>query len=195
MTFDESDLAPSRATKLINAKPNPSIHPMTKQPGDRGRRRRVTSDWLQVNQGLCDHGGLQRGINRFGRSIACGEGFTLIIQSGGFRILAATEPVDFRKGMDGLAALIVNSFDLDLYDGAIWLVRSRRADRVKVIVWDDSGLILAMKRLRDSRFVFPMGSTLSAHSRPSALDRSCAEAVVRTCNAISRSCPVIDPRH
>ncbi|OYU37428.1 MAG: hypothetical protein CFE33_20830 [Pseudorhodobacter sp. PARRP1] len=135
---------------------------MTKQPGDRGRRRRVMSDWVQVNQGFFDHGGLQRGINRFGRRIACGEGFTLIIQSGGFRIFAATEPVDFRKGMDGLVAYIANSFDLGPYDGAIWLILSRRADLVKVIVLDGSGLILAMKRLQDSRFVCPMGSTLSA---------------------------------
>jgi len=52
MTFDESDLAPSRATKLINAKPNPPNHPMTKQPGDRGRRRRVMSDGVQLNQGF-----------------------------------------------------------------------------------------------------------------------------------------------
>ncbi|OYU37739.1 MAG: hypothetical protein CFE33_19540 [Pseudorhodobacter sp. PARRP1] len=80
--------------------------------------------------------------------------------------------------MDGPAAHIANSFDLDLYDGAIWLFRSRRVDRVKVIVWDGCGLILAMKRLRDSRFVFPIGSTLSAQCRQSALHPSTTESVL-----------------
>jgi transposase len=96
----------------------------------------------------------------------------LIIPSGGFRIFVATEPVDFRKGMDGLVAEIANRFDLDPYDGAIWLFRSRRADRVKVIVWDGSGLILAMKRLRDSRFVWP-----KAQSGPLTLSKPQFEAL------------------
>ena len=71
----------------------------------------------------------------------------MIIPSGNFRIFVATEPVDFRKGMDWLVARIANSFNLNPYGGAIWVFRSRRADRLKLIVWDGTGLVLVMKRL------------------------------------------------
>jgi transposase len=79
----------------------------------------------------------------------------MIIPSGGFRIFLASEPVDFRKGMDGLVAHIAGQFDLDPFDGAIWIFRSRRADRLKLIVWDGTGLVLVLKRLEDGRFVWP----------------------------------------
>jgi transposase len=79
----------------------------------------------------------------------------VIIPSGGFRIYLATEPVDFRKGMDGLVAHIAGQFDLDPFDGAIWIFRSRRADRLKLIVWDGTGLVLVLKRLEGRRFIWP----------------------------------------
>jgi len=79
----------------------------------------------------------------------------MILPSGSFRIYLAAEPVDFRKGMDGLVAHIANHFDLDPFDGAIWVFRSRRADRLKMIVWDGSGLVLVMKRLNGQRFTWP----------------------------------------
>lgn len=78
-----------------------------------------------------------------------------MIPSNSFRIYFATKPIDFRKGMDGLVAHVANSFDLDPYDGAIWVFRSRRADRLKLIVWDGSGLVMAVKRLNGKQFVWP----------------------------------------
>jgi transposase len=79
----------------------------------------------------------------------------MISPAGNFRIFLATEPVDFRKGMDGLAACVANSFDLDPYSGAIYVFRSRRADRLKLLVWDGSGLVLITKRLNGKRFTWP----------------------------------------
>jgi len=79
----------------------------------------------------------------------------VIIPSGGFRIYLATEPIDFRKGMNGLVGLIAANFAFDPFDGAIWVFRSRRADRLKLIVWDGTGLVLAMKRLHGKRFLWP----------------------------------------
>ncbi|TDK50350.1 IS66 family insertion sequence element accessory protein TnpB [Antarcticimicrobium luteum] len=79
----------------------------------------------------------------------------MISPSGNFRIFLAAEPVDFRKGMDGLAACVANNFDLDPYSGAIYVFRSRRADRLKLLVWDGSGLVLIMKRLNGKRFTWP----------------------------------------
>lgn len=72
-----------------------------------------------------------------------------------FKIYVANSPVDFRKGMDGLAAIVVNEFDLDPFDGAIFVFRSKRADRLKIIVWDGTGLVLVHKRIEGKGFVWP----------------------------------------
>ena len=83
----------------------------------------------------------------------------MIAHPGNFRIFLATEPVDFRKGMDGLAAVIANNFNLDPFCGAVYVFRSRRADRLKLIVWDGTGLVRVMKRLERKRFTWPQPQT------------------------------------
>lgn len=79
----------------------------------------------------------------------------MITPAGNFRIFLVTHPVDFRKGMDGLAGHVAEDFDRDPFDGAIYVFRSRRADRLKMIVWDGTGLVLVMKRLNGTRFIWP----------------------------------------
>lgn len=79
----------------------------------------------------------------------------MITPAGSFRIFLATQPVDFRKGMDGLAGHVTACFDLDPFSGAIYVFRSRRADRLKLIVWDGTGMVLITKRLQDRGFVWP----------------------------------------
>ncbi len=76
----------------------------------------------------------------------------MISPSGSFRIFLASEPIDFRKGVDGLVAHVANHFELDPVDSAIYVFRSRRADRLKLLVWDGTGLVLTMKRLNGGRF-------------------------------------------
>jgi len=76
----------------------------------------------------------------------------VIALPGGVRVLIATRPVDFRKGMDGLAALVKEHLRADPYSGAVFVFRARRADRVKLIVWDGTGLCLLAKRLEKGRF-------------------------------------------
>lgn len=79
----------------------------------------------------------------------------MIFPANGYRIFMATEPVDFRKGMDGLAAHVANTFDLDPYSGAFFVFRSRAGDKIKVLLWDGTGLVLIFKRLNDKKFVWP----------------------------------------
>lgn len=74
---------------------------------------------------------------------------------GSFRIYLAAQPVDFRKGMNGLAAHVANHLDLDPFSGASHVFRSRRADRLKLLVWDGSGLVLVMKRMQGARLTWP----------------------------------------
>lgn len=63
------------------------------------------------------------------------------------RVLVATRPVDFRKGMGGLAALVKDHLLKDPYSGVVYVFRAKRADRVKMIWWDGTGLWLLAKTL------------------------------------------------
>jgi transposase len=79
----------------------------------------------------------------------------MIVPSGAVRVLVATRPVDFRKGMDGLAALVQESLGCDPYSGVIYVFRAKRSDRVKLLLWDGSGLMLVSKRLEQGSFRWP----------------------------------------
>jgi transposase len=71
------------------------------------------------------------------------------------RILLAARPVDFRKGMDGLAALVQRALRADPFQGDVFIFRARRADRVKILVYDGTGLCLYSKRLEVGGFCWP----------------------------------------
>ena len=79
----------------------------------------------------------------------------MIAVASGLKVLIATKPVDFRKGMDGLAALVKEHLGADPFSGAVFVFRAKRADRLKLIVWDGTGLCLFAKRLEDGRFRWP----------------------------------------
>jgi transposase len=71
------------------------------------------------------------------------------------RILIASKPVDFRKGINGLAALVSTALGANPYSGDIYVFRSKRNDRLKLVVWDGSGMVLLTKVLEDRRFTWP----------------------------------------
>lgn len=61
------------------------------------------------------------------------EGWPVIGPTGAVRVMAATKPVDFRKGAEGLAALVRDTMKADPFSGAVYVFRARRADRIKMI--------------------------------------------------------------
>ena len=71
------------------------------------------------------------------------------------RIVVATKPVDFRKGHDGLAALVKNELRKEPFTGTVFVFRAKRADRLKLLYWDGTGLVMAYKRLEDATFTWP----------------------------------------
>jgi transposase len=73
----------------------------------------------------------------------------------GARILLATRPVDFRKGAHGLAALAQEVLGENPFSGTVIVYRSKRSDRVKILVWDTSGLVLVWKQLQHESFRWP----------------------------------------
>ena len=75
--------------------------------------------------------------------------------TGPLRVTVATKPVDFRKGAEGLAALVREAMGADPFSGSVYVFRARRADRVKLIYWDGTGVCLFAKRLEDGTFRWP----------------------------------------
>ena len=71
------------------------------------------------------------------------------------KVLIAAQPVDFRKGMDALAGRVAECLSENPYAGTIFVFRSKRTDRVKILAFDGTGLILATKRLEEGRFTWP----------------------------------------
>ncbi len=79
----------------------------------------------------------------------------MIFPSHRVRIVVATKPVDFRKGHDGLAALVQNELGKMPFTGTVFVFRAKRADRLKLLYWDGSGLVMTYKRLEEHSFVWP----------------------------------------
>ena len=83
------------------------------------------------------------------------------------RILVSAKPVDFRKGIDGLAALCRRELAADPMSGCVFVFRNRRGTSVKLLVYDGQGFWLCQKRLSSGRFRFwPKGEkelSLAAH--------------------------------
>ncbi len=85
------------------------------------------------------------------------------------RILVAIDPVDFRRGIDGLAQLCRSRLDADPFSGTVFVFRSRQAKAIKLLVYDGQGFWLCTKRLSHDRFRFWPGigqgvrSSLQAH--------------------------------
>jgi transposase len=73
----------------------------------------------------------------------------------GARILLAIRPVDFRKGAHTLAALAQEALGEDPFSGAVIVYRTKRSDRIKILVWDTSGLVLVWKQLQQGSFRWP----------------------------------------
>jgi transposase len=68
------------------------------------------------------------------------------------KILVAVEPVDFRKGIDGLARLCKELLQQDPFAGTVFAFRNRRGTAVKVLMYDGQGFWLCHKRLSENRF-------------------------------------------
>ncbi len=73
----------------------------------------------------------------------------------GARILLAIRPVDFRKGAHSLAAFAQEALGEDPFSGAVIVYRAKRSDRIKILVWDTSGLVLIWKQLQQGSFRWP----------------------------------------
>jgi transposase len=68
------------------------------------------------------------------------------------------EAVDCRKSINGLAALVEQSLQLDPLARAVYAFTNRRRDRVRLLLWDRNGFWILAKRLEQDRFKWPSGA-------------------------------------
>lgn len=83
------------------------------------------------------------------------------------RVLLACAPADFRRGIDGLAALCRQRLQADPMDGAIFVFRNRRGTALKLLCYDGQGFWLCQKRFSQGRLSW-WPSTPEASERLSA---------------------------
>lgn len=70
-------------------------------------------------------------------------------------VYLSREPVDFRKGINGLAILVEQQLLLSPFSEHMFVFSNRRRDRVKILYWERSGFCLWQKRLEKERFKWP----------------------------------------
>ena len=62
---------------------------------------------------------------------------------------------DLRKGIDGLAAMVQQEFELDPFTNTLFLFCGIRRDRIKGLYWEQDGFILLYKRLERGVYQWP----------------------------------------
>jgi transposase len=80
------------------------------------------------------------------------------------RIYVCLTPTDMRKSFDSLAAVVREGLGYDPLSGHLFVFRSRRGDRVKLLWWDRDGLTLYYRRLEKGTFRFPTNNDPEARS-------------------------------
>ena len=85
------------------------------------------------------------------------------------RVFVAIEPADLRSSFNGLSALVEQQLEQDPLSGHLFVFANRRANRVKVLYWDGSGLWVCAKRLEQGRFSWPRAKGVSKTLRTEQL--------------------------
>lgn len=71
------------------------------------------------------------------------------------------EPVDMRGGIESLSQRVQNLLGRSPCDGTAYAFRNRRGSRMKLLIWDGTGVWLAQRRLHQGHFVWPQAQTKS----------------------------------
>jgi transposase len=98
------------------------------------------------------------------------------------RVFAYPEPVDLRKGYDGLYGLVKQGLRRDPLSGELFLFCNRRRRGCKVLVWDGTGLCVFQKRLERGRFA----SLFREDARPIELTGSELALFIEGCELVGR---------
>lgn len=75
--------------------------------------------------------------------------------TGADKVYIACGYTDLRKGIDGLASIVQQQFQLDPFSNALFLFCGRRRDRIKALYWEGDGFVLLYKRLEAGAYQWP----------------------------------------
>ena len=81
----------------------------------------------------------------------------MLIFSSAVRVFVAVQPCDMRKSFDSLAALVKDVLHKNPFEGHLFVFKSRRGDRVKILYWSAGGFCQWYRRLEKGTFRFPEG--------------------------------------
>jgi transposase len=82
--------------------------------------------------------------------------------SGSLQVYVAIDPIDMRKGFEGLYAAVSEKLLSDVKSGALFAFTNKRHTRLKVLYWDKTGLWLMTKRLEKGTFCWPRSAEAGA---------------------------------
>lgn len=72
-----------------------------------------------------------------------------------YPVYLSCREVDMRKSINGLAAIVQGSFEMDPFTGAVFVFINAKRDKIKILKWDKDGFVLYYKRREKGRFVWP----------------------------------------
>ena len=75
------------------------------------------------------------------------------------QVWLVVEPIDMRAGIDRLSQRIQNTLGRSPCDGSAYAFRNRRQNRLKLLVWDGTGVWLCQRRLHQGHFTWPTTNT------------------------------------
>jgi transposase len=75
--------------------------------------------------------------------------------TGSLQVFVALDPIDMRKGFEGLYGAVSEKLKADVKSGALFAFTNKRRTRLKVLYWDKTGLWLMTKRLEKGTFSWP----------------------------------------
>lgn len=81
----------------------------------------------------------------------------------GTNIYLCTQPVDFRKGFDGLTGVVTAALGHNVTDGSLFLFVNRKQDRIKALWWETGGLTLWYRRLEQGTVELPKADGDRSH--------------------------------
>jgi transposase len=81
------------------------------------------------------------------------KGGCMLTIPGNARLFLFQQPVNMRKSFEGLSALVEQLFPGELLSGALFIFLNRRKDQMKVLFWDNDGLVIWFKRLEKGLFL------------------------------------------
>ena len=124
------------------------------------RRRRTHRDCDRRRDGA---GSGRRRCTHVGAGARGAEVGAVISFGRDVRVFVATEPIDFRKGVHGLVALVAEGLAGAPYSGDVFVFRSTRSDRLKILAFDGTGMVLASKWLEEGNFAWPPARAGTMH--------------------------------